>query len=213
MKRISGPRKLSGFTIIDVLVVVATLGLLAVILPALARPRPINRGRMVCINNLRQIGLAFRMWSNDHDDRLPWQDTNVVATSLAPYEYFLAAKMELNSPKILVCPFDQDRTRTSIFDQSFSDQNVSYFLCLDADQTKPNTLLSGDRSLSTNEMILSGLRTLRDSKQVNWSPGIHEDGGNLGFADGSVQFVTSRSLPKMMNAGTIALPARLTFPR
>src|SRR4051794_10082441 len=210
MKLIRGPRKLSGLTMIDVLVIVATLGLAAVIVPALHHPK--GCPRPACLNNLKQIGLAFRMWSNDHEDRFPWKDTNAAATALAPYEYCLMAKMELNSPKVLVCPFDNGRTRTSVFDQTFSDQNLSYFLCLDADETKPNTLLSGDRSLSTNKTMLSGLITLRDSKHVNWSPGIHEDGGNLGFADGSAQFVTSRSLPKMMKAGTIALPARLTVP-
>jgi hypothetical protein len=119
---------------------------------------------------------------------------------------------ELNSPKILVCPEDLGRSRATAFDQTFSNNNLSYFLGLDADETNPNSLLSGDRNLSTNTTILSGLVTLQNSKQVNWAPGIHEERGNVGLADGSAQQVSTKSIRSMMDDRKIVIPARLLIP-
>ncbi|MCI0745687.1 MAG: hypothetical protein L0Y58_09810 [Verrucomicrobia subdivision 3 bacterium] len=66
-----------------------------------------------CVSNLKQVGLAARMWANDHGDVLP-QD-------------FVTMKNELNTPKILVCPADGSRTRARIWEE-FSPANVSYEL-------------------------------------------------------------------------------------
>ncbi len=94
-----------GFTLIELLVVIAIIAILAAILfPVFARAR--ERARHTsCLSNLRQIGLAFRMYTSDYDERLlPAQ----LAGDSANYCWTTIVMPYMHNEQVLVCPSDSE---------------------------------------------------------------------------------------------------------
>src|SRR5690606_19684225 len=66
---LSDPKLAAAFTLIELLTVIAIIGILAAILiPVVGKVRSSAKAAM-CMSNLRQIGTATFMYLNDHDDR------------------------------------------------------------------------------------------------------------------------------------------------
>jgi prepilin-type N-terminal cleavage/methylation domain-containing protein/prepilin-type processing-associated H-X9-DG protein len=194
----------SALTLIEVLVVIAILAFVTFLyLPSfLDRPHPAHR--INCVNNLKEIGLAYKLWAGDNNDKFPMQvsitDTNgggamelaatgnVVAT-------FQIMSNELSTPRLLYCTADKDHTWATNFTTGFSAKNISYFVGVDADQAHPQMLLSGDDNFQIGGVpVKSGFLQLSTNTPIFWTAARHKHAGNIGYADGSVQQVTTVGL-------------------
>ena len=128
--------------------------------------------------------------------------------------HYLAVSNELNSPKILKCPNDTQRTRATRWDAPLH-LSLSYFVALNADETRPATILSGDRNVSTNGSIMAGFLTVQDTRKLHFTKNIHNQAGNIGMSDGSVAQMTSARFRNVADGEmqvTTNKPIRLVIP-
>jgi prepilin-type N-terminal cleavage/methylation domain-containing protein/prepilin-type processing-associated H-X9-DG protein len=90
-------RRVRGFTLIELLVVIAIIGVLAaLLLPALSRAKA-QGAKTQCINNLRQLQLAWQIYSDDHDGWLPRNDGGQSAGRQEFYESWTAGWLDYSN--------------------------------------------------------------------------------------------------------------------
>ena len=210
--RLSNQRTL-GLTLVEVLISIAAVVVLAgILLPALAKSK--TRGNYVtCISNIRQLGLAMRMFSQDHEDKFPWATsvtnggTLEYSTTTNVFLHYLALSNELSSPKVLHCSKDTQRPRASSWEQLTNNSFLSYFAGLDADSTNPNSqsILCGDRNMTTNGRPAIGLVRFTTNLLAGWTGTLHANVGTIGLSDGSAQYVSSRAFNLQFAAVTNAI--------
>jgi len=185
--------QLRAMTLTEVLVVLFVVVLLgAAFLPLLAPPR-IQASRIGCVNCLKEIGLAYKIWSGDNQDKYPNElsMTNggvmeLVATGNV-VAVFQCMSNELSTPKILACPSDASHHWATNFSVNFMAKNLSYVAGLDTDPSQPQGILSGDDNLLINgQPVRPGVLNL-GTNTATWSPDRHKNAGNVGLSDGSVQ--------------------------
>jgi prepilin-type processing-associated H-X9-DG protein len=213
MKTSSGRFSNQGFTLVGLIIIVAVLAILAaMLLPALASAKR-KAKRIQCVNNLKQDGLAFRLWEGDNGDKYPMAVSTNKGGSMEyagdVFRHFQVMSNELNTPKILVCPAD-DRTAAASF-AKLKNQNVSYFVGLDAEETRPQMLLTGDRNVTNGIAPEHSILKLVPDQPAGWTEAMHNGVGNIGLADGSVQQVSIPGLQQMLqktgdSTNRVALP-------
>jgi prepilin-type N-terminal cleavage/methylation domain-containing protein/prepilin-type processing-associated H-X9-DG protein len=109
-----------GFTLIELLCVIAIVGVLAsLLMPSLARGKS-RATDVLCRSNLRQLGLAVRMYVDDHNSKLPMIEPvpsypidpkaplPSMKTVLAPYLSASTSQVNTNmAVRVLRCPSDR----------------------------------------------------------------------------------------------------------
>ena len=112
--------------------------------------------------------------------------TRELVSSGLVFPHFLVVSNELSTPIILLCPNDKSRTYATSFKGNLADTNLSYFINLDSVPADGSSLLCGDRNLTNKAFAGSRFVGLSGTPVIGWTRAIHENRGNLCFADGSV---------------------------
>jgi len=209
MKTLLSNRRERGVTLVEFLVVFAVLIVLAIFFLSVpdrnARARAL---RVQCINNLKQTGLAFDVWANDHGEQFPMEisqtngGTIEFTTGANEWRHFQIMSNELSTPKVLFCPADNSRLFATNF-AFFNNSNLSYFINLDFSHPNPSAIWSGDRNLTNGAPMHDGILEFTTNQPVAWTSEMHKKVGNLLLFDGSVSQVNKEGLRNAVaNSGT-----------
>ena len=196
-----------GFTLIELLFVAAIIGIIAALLLTAVNQARWRAWRIQCIGNLKQNGVAFQSFAQDHGGRFPMQVPASEGGSLEflqaaylvnsnfyfSYRHFLTLSNELVNPALLVCPADTRQAAASF--ATLNNSNLSYFVAASARLGESDDILAGDRNITDNSSAPQSLLQLGPTNSLFWTRELHQFKGNILFADGHVE--------EMNNAGLI----------
>ena len=171
-----------AFTLIELLLVIAIIGILAAMAVPAAGPM-LERGRSAkCVGNLRQIGAAVQQYVADHDYRFPAIETE--PPSLPPEVEDPGTALEKLGPysiteQVLICPSDAAKNK------NYVKHGTSYhFSPVLQDETPANVKIYSRRGT----FQISNIARLTAASDIE---AVHATGRNYGLnvlkADGRVE--------------------------
>jgi prepilin-type N-terminal cleavage/methylation domain-containing protein len=200
MNQFVSKHRTNAFTLVEMLVVIAIIGILAsVLLPALNSSQR-RAQRIWCENNLQQMGIAFHVFANDHSGKFPMAVPAIDGGSMesvqngfnagdvfyTSFHSFQSLSNELVRTEILTCLADLARNAASNF-PSVENENLSYFIGVNASFDKPGSILAGDRNLATNSFETPTILQIGPNSRLSWTWEIHRFQGNVLFSDSHVE--------------------------
>lgn len=188
-----------GLTLIEVLVVLA---ILIILVGLIGPPPPSARGKakqLACLNNLKNIGQALHAFSTAHGSEFPMalSITNGgtrewLSDETQLWRHWRTLSNELGSATILSCPSDSERPPARSWHQLTNNSHLSYFLALNPRPDEPQSILAGDRNVTTNGVLFGpGRLTPSSNLRLGFSTKPRRYVGNVLLVDGSVQPISS----------------------
>ncbi len=204
-------RKTTALTLLEVLVIIVCLFVSSLFILGLINEAgwKSKAQRVNCINNLKEIGVAYKLWGGDstanfqlHNSTARGGVKELVQRGIAYVRYQVMSN-NLTTPKLLICPADINKIAATNFSTNFGNKNISYFVGVDASDVWPQTLLSGDDNFEIGDVpVKSGLLEFSTNAPIAWTTKRHKNAGNIGLADGSVWLTDDKQLvQKLIETG------------
>jgi prepilin-type N-terminal cleavage/methylation domain-containing protein/prepilin-type processing-associated H-X9-DG protein len=201
-----------GFTLVELLIVIAIISLLAAILfPVFARARD-NARRANCQSNLKQIGLALMQYVQDYDERLPNRGVGNIDVQVRFQRYvknrqifICASQKTIVSAAGIESPFDANINIS--YGYNFEQADTKYPPHIAYIQFADRLCLISEQRGSVDRVALPGALT----DQRFWLDFRHFDGVNLLFADGHVKWYDGNNQGVTYNSVTATSKHTGTF--